>query len=157
MCAAPKKQERYREIRNSKVDRDYFVEDRMEAGVVLTGMEVKSVREGGAQISDSFVRFEKGLPILYHAHIAAYSHAANKTVHNPYRPRGLLMKKREARKWEMAMQQTGHAVIPLRFYFKKALLKVELGLCKGKKLYDKREDLKKKALRRDDERLLSVR
>ncbi|MDX2108953.1 MAG: SsrA-binding protein SmpB [Verrucomicrobiota bacterium] len=156
MSAAPKQTDRYKEIRNSKVLRDYFVEDTLEAGIVLTGSEIKSVREGGAQISDSFVRFDRGLPVMYHGHIPPYSHTAKSTTYNPYRPRKLLIKKQQALKWEIQLESAGLTIIPLRMYFKKALLKVEIGLCKGKKQYDKRDDLKKKAARRDEERHVRI-
>ncbi len=142
--------DRYREIRNAKVLRDYFVEDTREAGIVLTGTEVKSIRIGRAQISDAFARIEKGEVFLHHAHIDEYPFG-NLNNHKPYRPRKLILHKKEIRKLEIELQSGGKALIPTRLYFKKGLVKVQIALCKGKKLYDKREDLKKKAMLREAE------
>lgn len=129
-------------MRNSRARRDFFIDETLEAGIVLKGTEVKSIRQGMAQINESFVRIDKGTPILYHAHVAEYAFGTTSN-HNPYRPRKLLLNKREIRKWEQAVQSGGRAIIPLRIYFKKGLVKVEIALCRGKKQYDKREDLKK--------------
>lgn len=148
MAKAKKKTERFREIRNKKAHRDYFIDDTVEAGIVLTGTEVKSVRAGQVQISDAFVRIEKGIPILYHANIAEYAFGTYAN-HNPYRPRRLLLHKREILKWEIQMQSGGKTIVPLRLYFKQALVKVELGLARGKKLYDKRDDLRSKEADRE--------
>ena len=147
---------RYREIRNSRARHDYFIDETVEAGVVLTGTEVKSIRAGQAQINDAFVRFDRGRPTLYHANIAEYSFG-NFQNHTPYRPRRLLLNKREIRKWEQELKAGGKTVVPLRIYFKQGLVKVQLGLARGKKLYDKREDLKKKVDKREMERALSTR
>jgi SsrA-binding protein len=143
--------DRYREVRNSKVRRDYFVEDSLECGVALLGTEVKSIRQGHVQINDAFVRIEQDVPTLYHAHIAEYSFG-NYANHNPYRPRRLLMHKKELRKWQQQMQSGGKTLVPLKLYFKKGLVKVLVGLCRGKKQHDKREDLKEAAEWRDAER-----
>ena len=151
MVAKKKDSDRYREIRNAKVRRNYFVEDSYEAGIVLTGTEVKSIRIGRAHISDAFVRIEKGQVYLYDAHIEEYKYG-NLNNHNPYRPRKLILHKKEIQKIEIAMQSGGKALIPIRLYFKKGLVKVQIALCKGKKLYDKREDLKEKAILREAER-----
>ena len=129
-------------MRNSRARRDYFIDESLEAGIVLQGTEVKSIRKGMAQINESFVRIDKGSPILYHAHIAEYAFGVNSN-HNPYRPRKLLLNKKEIRKWEQAIQSGGRTIVPLRIYFKAGLIKVEVGLCRGKKQFDKREDLKK--------------
>ncbi|MEX0326864.1 MAG: SsrA-binding protein SmpB [Puniceicoccaceae bacterium] len=140
---SPKKdKERFSEVRNSRARRDFFIDETLEAGIVLKGTEVKSIRQGMAQINESFVRIDKGTPILYHAHVAEYAFGTTSN-HNPYRPRKLLLNKREIRKWEHAVQSGGRAIIHLRIYFKKGLVKVEIALCRGKKQYDKREDLKK--------------
>lgn len=154
MAAKKKEEERIREIRNSKVYHNYFVGEKFEAGIKLTGTEVKSIRAGKAQISDAFVRIDKGQPILYHAHIDEYSHG-NLNNHNPVRPRLLLLKNKEIRYLTAEMEAGGQALIPTRFYFKQGLIKVELALCKGKKLFDKRETLKKKVQMREAERALS--
>jgi SsrA-binding protein len=143
-AAASKDKTRYKEIRNKRIHRDYFIEDSLEAGIVLTGTEVKSIRCGNAQISDAFVRIERGVPTLYHAHITEY-HFGTYANHNPYRPRRLLLNKRQIRTWEQALQSGGRTLVPVRLYFKKGLIKIEIALCKGKKQFDKREDLKRKA------------
>ncbi|NBD37586.1 MAG: SsrA-binding protein SmpB [Verrucomicrobia bacterium] len=142
--SAKAKKERYKEVRNNRVHRDYFVEERLEAGIVLRGTEVKSIRQGMAQINDAFVRIERGTPTLYHAHISEYAFGTDAN-HNPYRPRKLLLNRREIRRWEQQLQSGGRTLVPLRLYFKQGLVKAEIGLCRGKKQYDKREDLKRKA------------
>ena len=128
-------------MRNSKARRDFFIDETLEAGVVLNGTEVKSIRQGMVQINEAFVRMDKGSPILYHAHIAEYLFGTSAN-HNPHRPRKLLLNKREIRKWEQAVQSGGRTIIPLRMYFKSGLVKVEIALCRAKKQFDKREDLK---------------
>jgi SsrA-binding protein len=143
--------ERFREIRNAKAYRDFFIEDKFEAGIVLSGTEVKSVRAGLAQISDSFVRLDMDIPILYHANIAQYEYGSYAN-HDPHNPRRLLIHKREIRKIREAIQSGGRTVVPLRMYFKGSLVKVEIAVAKGKKLFDKREDLKKDIIRRETER-----
>ncbi len=153
MAAKKIDSKRYREIRNAKARRDFFVEDSLEVGIVLTGTEVKSIRSGRAQISDAFIRIDKGEAFLYHAHIEEYLFG-NLNNHIPYRPRKLILHKKEIQKLEVALQGGGRTLIPLRLYFKKGLIKVQIALCKGKKLYDKREDLKKKAILRDTERTM---
>jgi SsrA-binding protein len=137
-----KKKERFKEVRNSRAHKDFFVDETLEAGIALDGTEVKSIRQGTVQISEGFVRIDKGIPILYHAHIAEYAYGTHSN-HNPYRPRKLLLNKREIRKWEQAIQSGGRTIIPLRMYFVKGLIKIEIGLARAKKLYDKREDMKK--------------
>ena len=143
---------RYREIRNKKVYRKFHVGERYETGIVLLGTEVKSIRSGRAQIDEAFVRIEKGRAILYHAHIAAYTYG-NTQNHRPYRPRELLLHRRQIRRLSRELQSGGTAVIPTKIYFRKALIKVEIAVCSGKKLRDKREDLKKKAEMRELERV----
>ncbi|MCC5807158.1 MAG: SsrA-binding protein SmpB [Opitutales bacterium] len=145
--------DRYKEIRNNRVFKDYFVDESNECGIVLRGTEVKSIRQGHAQIEDSFVRIEKGAPILYHAHIREYAFGTN-TNHNPVRPRKLLLKKREILKWELQLQGGGKTLVPVKMYFKKGLVKVLVGLCRGKKTYDKRHDLKTREADREIERAL---
>ena len=137
-----KKQERFKEVRNSRARRDFFIDETVEAGIVLSGTEVKSIRQGTVQINEAFVRIDKGTPILYHAHIAAYAFGTSAN-HNPYRPRKLLLHRREIRRLEQSIQSGGRTIIPLRMYFKQGLIKAEIALCRGKKQYDKREDLKR--------------
>lgn len=136
------------EIRNTKASRDYFLGDRFEAGIALTGTEVKAVRLGRANIADAFVRIDDGaIPILYHAHISEYDFG-NANNHQPYRPRKLLLHGREIRKIVGEIRSGGKTVVPTRLYFRHGLAKIEIAIAQGKKLYDKRNDLKK----RDDAR-----
>lgn len=148
-----KNKERFKEVRNSRARRDYFIDETLEAGIVLNGTEVKSIREGAVQINESFIRIDRGVPILYHAHISEYAFGVGAN-HNPNRPRKLLLNKREIHKWEQAIQSGGRTIIPLRIYFKKGLIKVEVALCRGKKQFDKREDLKKAVDIRETQRMV---
>ncbi len=141
------------EIRNSKAARDYVIEDRYEAGVVLRGTEIKSIRAGRANISDAFVRFDRGVPILYHAHIAEYDFGTCNN-HSPYSARKLLLHTREIHRIQGETRSGGRAVIPLRLYFKGSLLKCEIAVCIGKDKGDKREDLKKREADREIRRTL---
>ena len=135
------------EFRNAKAGRDYEIGDRYEAGVMLRGTEVKSVRAGKVNIADAFVRFDKGVPTLYHAHIAEYAFGTSNN-HNPYSARKLLLHTREIHKILGEIRSGGRAVIPLRLYFKGSLVKCEIAVCTGKDKGDKREDIR----RRDDDR-----
>ncbi len=151
MCAKKDKADRYKEIRNRKVSHKFFVGDKYEAGIVLRGTEVKSVRNGKAQISESFARMSREDVILYQAHIDEYAFG-NTSNHNPTRPRKLLLHKRQIRTLRAALEAGGQAIIPTRMYFKSGLVKVEIALCKTKKLFDKRETLKKKTALREAQR-----
>lgn len=147
--AAKKKNKNPGEIRNAKAHRDYLVEDTYEAGIVLTGTEVKSIRAGKAQLADGHCRFSKHVELyIYGLHIDEYAFG-NMNNHVPRRERKLLLKRKELVKLQRAVEAGGKALVPLRMYFREALVKVEIGLCVGKKLFDKREDLKKKAIMRD--------
>lgn len=143
MSAAKSKKDakRYTEIRNAKALRDFTVEERFEAGIKLQGTEVKAIRSGRAQINDAFGRFEKGDLWLMNAHIDEYAFG-NSNNHPTRRTRKLLLHKHELRKIAQALQIGGYAMVPLRLYFKDALVKVEVALCTGKKTHDKRDDLK---------------
>lgn len=145
------KQSTPRDIRNAKAFRDYTVEVTYEAGIALTGTEVKSVRAGKVQLAEGFCRFTNNELFLYGVHINEYAFG---TINNhiPRRERKLLLKRSELRKLKRAMEAGGKAIVPLRMYFKEALIKVEIGVCVGKKLFDKRDDLKKKAIMRDMDR-----
>ena len=157
MCAKKKERQPAREFRNGKVRRNYFVGDCYEAGLQLQGTEVKSIRAGRVQINDAFVRIDSdNIPTLYSAHIDEYKHG-NINNHNPTRPRKLLMHKREIARVRHELEAGGKALIPTRLYFKKGLVKIEIALCVGKKLYDKREDIKKRVQMRDAERAISFR
>ncbi len=156
MAAQKKNAVRFTEIRNSKALRDYSVDERFEAGVQLRGTEVKSIRAGRAQIMDAFGRVENGELWMHNAHIETYAFG-NTNNHDAKRTRKLLLHKHELRKIAQALDAGGRALIPLRMYFKEALVKVEVALCTGKQNYDKREDLKKKAELSDLNKALKIR
>lgn len=151
--AKAKQNERNKEIRNSKVHHNFFVTETYEAGIVLRGTEVKSVRLGKAQIAEAFARIEKGEVFLYNAHISEYAFG-NLNNHNPVRPRKLLLNRREIHKIMGAIESGGKTLIPTRMYLKHGLVKVELGVCTGKKLHDKRETLKRKIDMREAEKAM---
>ena len=128
---------------NKKAYHDYFIEEKFEAGMVLTGTEVKSLRLGKANLNDAFAQVRGGEAFLNNLHISPYDFG-NRANHDPDRARKLLMHKKEIIKLFSKIREQGYTLIPLRLYFKDGLVKAELGLAKGKKNYDKREDLKKK-------------
>ena len=156
MARSKKDAQRFTEVRNAKALRDYFVETRFEAGIALKGTEVKSIRAGRAQINDSFGRLKQGELWLVNAHIDEYRFGTYSN-HEPKRTRKLLLRKSELRKIDQALNQAGRSLIPLRMYFKEALVKVEVAICTGKKLYDKRDDLKKKIVDRELDRAVKAR
>jgi SsrA-binding protein len=133
---------------NKKAYHDYFIEEKFEAGMVLRGTEVKSLRGGKANLNDSFALVRNGEAFLHNLHISPYDFG-NRENHDPDRMRKLLLHKKEIGKLFGKIREQGYSFIPLRIYFKNGLVKVELGLAKGKKLYDKREDMKKKEMKRD--------
>ena len=136
---------------NKKAYHDYFVEDKYEAGIELSGTEVKSLRLGQVNLKDSYCSVDDGEMYVYGMHVSPYE-KGNIFNRDPLRIRKLLLHKDEIRKITQKTSQQGYTVIPLKVYFKDSLCKVEIGLCKGKKLYDKREDAAKKAANRDIER-----
>jgi SsrA-binding protein len=136
---------------NKKARRDYAIDEIYEAGMVLMGTEVKALRQGKAHLKDSYARIKDDEIFLVDTHISPYSHG-NQLNHEPDRTRKLLMHKREIRKLYGKTRERGFTLVPLRIYFKSGKAKVEIGLGKGKKLYDKREDLKRKAVEREVER-----
>ena len=156
MPAQKKEARRYAEIRNSKAFHEYFVNERFEAGIKLLGTEVKSIRAGRAQIVGAFGRVEKGEVWLHNAHIDPYAFG-NINNHDPRRPRKLLLQTHQIRKIAAALAAGGRALVPLRMYFKDALVKLEIALCTGKKLFDKRETLKKKVEMREVSKALKYR
>lgn len=155
MSAKKKDAQRYTEVRNAKALRDFSVDERFEAGIQLKGTEIKSVRGGRAQINDAFGRLEKGELWLHNAHIDEYAFG-NIYNHPARRTRKLLLHRHQIRKIAQAMQAEGKSLIPLRMYFKQGLLKVEVALCTGKKLHDKRDDLKNKAAKKELDRALKI-
>jgi SsrA-binding protein len=156
MSAQKKDPTRYTEVRNAKALRDYFVDERFEAGIALKGTEVKSIRAGKAQISDAFGRVENGELWLHNAHIEQYAFG-NINNHDARRIRKLLLHAHQIRKIAQALNAGGRALVPLRMYFKDALVKVEVALATGKKLFDKRDTLKKKAVTRDMDKAVKFR
>lgn len=138
---------------NKKAYHDYFVEEKYEAGIVLAGTEVKSLRQGRVNLKDSWCSIVKGELFVNGMHISPYDHG-NIWSKDPMRVRRLLMHKREINRLFGTLQQQGLSLIPLSVYFKGSLVKLELGLCKGKKLYDKREAAAQKSARRDIERAM---
>jgi SsrA-binding protein len=143
MAAKPHDPTRYTEMRNAKALRDYFIHDKFEAGVKLSGTEVKSIRAGKAQITDAFARIEKGEAWLHGAYIEEYSHGGL-SQHAARRPRKLLLHGSEIRKLTTAVETAGRSIVALRMYFKEALVKVEIATASGKKQFDKRADLKQR-------------
>ncbi len=142
--------------KNSKAFHDYFVEERFEAGVVLAGTEVKSIRQGGVNLKDSWCQVKDGELWLYGAHISPYE-KGNIFNKDPRRIRKLLMHRREILRLHMAVQRDGLTLVPLSLYFKDAKVKVEVGLCKGKKLYDKRASAAERDAKRDMDRAMKSR
>jgi len=123
---------------------NYFISGTFEAGVVLLGTEVKSIREGKANLKDAYVRFSNGEAYLVGMHISHYSHTANISADDPTRTRKLLLHKDEIEKLLGRMSQKGFTCVPLSLYFKRGIVKLEIGIAKGKKQHDKRDTIKKK-------------
>ncbi len=142
------------EIKNRSAYHEFFIDAKYEAGMVLLGTEVKSIRAGKVSFNDSYCLLQKGEMWLKSLHIAEYSHG-NINNHDPLRDRKLLLKKREIRKIEGKLKEKGYTLIPLRIFFnEKNFVKIELALAKGKKLYDKRESIKQKDVEREMKRHL---
>ena len=142
------------EIKNRSAFHEYFFDNKYVAGVVLTGTEVKSLREGKASFNDSYCIIHKGEMWLKSLHIAEYSHGTTNN-HDPIRDRKLLLQKREISKIEGKLKEKGYTLIPLRIFFnEKNLIKVEIGLGKGKKLHDKRETIKNRDVEREMKRFI---
>jgi len=140
------------EIKNRTAYHEYFIDDKYEAGMVLLGTEVKSIREGKVSFNDSFCLLHKGEIWIKSLHIAEYSHG-NLNNHDPVRERKLLLQKREIKKIESKLKEKGYTLVPLKIYSTgKRLIKMEIGLAKGKKLHDKRETLRKKDVEREMKR-----
>jgi SsrA-binding protein len=141
---------------NKKARHDYHIMEVIEAGMVLVGTEVKSLREGRANLKDSYARIRNGELYLVQAHISPYSHA-HYDNHDPERVRKLLVHKRELKRLTGKTQEKGLTLVPLKIYFKEGKAKVELALASGKKSYDKRETLKRKDQKREMERAIKDR
>ncbi|THU35968.1 SsrA-binding protein SmpB [Niastella caeni] len=142
------------DIRNRSAFHDYSIEDKYDAGMVLVGTEVKSLRDGRASFNDSYCYFNKGELWIKSLHIAEYSHGTVNN-HDPVRERKLLLQKRELRKMEAKIKEKGYSIVPLRIFFnEKGYIKLEIGLGKGKKQYDKRETIKARDTEREMKRYL---
>ena len=141
---------------NKKAYHDYFIEDKYEAGIALAGTEVKSLRMGKCSIKESFIRIENEEAYIYQMHISPYE-KGNIFNKDPLRTRKLLLHKYEIHKLIGAQKVKGYTLVPLQVYFKDSLVKVEIGLARGKKLYDKREDIAKKDMKREAERDFKIR
>ena len=136
---------------NRKARHDYFIQDQIEAGLVLTGTEVKSLRQGRANLKDSYARIKKGEIFVYQMHISPYpwAHYDN---HDPLQTRKLLLHRYEIKKLYSKVNEMGYSLIPLKLYFKNGKVKILLGLAKGKRQYDKRQTIKKRDEKRDLDR-----
>ncbi len=141
---------------NRKAFHDYHVGETYEAGIALTGTEIKSVRQGMVSLRDSFARVENGEVFLYDMHVSPYD-AGNRYNHEPRRTRKLLLHKSEIRRLATKTQEKGFTLIPLKVYLRGGRAKVELALAKGKRLYDKREDIKKRDVMRQVDRVIKDR
>jgi len=137
---------------NRKAFHDYNIFEKFVAGIVLTGTEIKSIRNNAINLKDSFCKIDEGELFLYNCHISHYDNG-NRYNHEEKRTRKLLLTKKEILKISQKIKKDGYTVIPLEVFFVKGLAKVEIGLAKGKKLYDKREDMVKKEQKRDIERM----
>ena len=135
---------------NKKARYDYFIDETLEAGIVLLGPEVKSLREGRASLVDSYAKVNSGEVILYNMHITAYPYAHHVPL-DPLRPRKLLLNKREIKRLIGKTEEKGYTLIPTKLYFVKGWAKLELALARGKRKYDKRRVLKEKELKREAE------
>lgn len=140
---------------NKKAYHDFFIEEKHEAGIALHGTEVKSLRMGKCSVKESFIRIERGEVFIYGMHISPYE-KGNIFNKDPLRVRKLLLHRSEIGKMTGKIAEKGYTLVPLRVYFKGSLAKVEIGLAKGKKLYDKRQDIAKKDQRREAERNFKV-
>ncbi len=141
---------------NRRARHDYFIEETYEAGIVLQGTEIKSIRAGRVNLKDSFARIHNGEAFVHNMHISPYEQG-NRFNHDPTRTRKLLLHKNEINKLIGYTQQKGYALVPLKLYIKNGFAKLLIGVGKGKKQHDKREDLKQKAAKREVERAMKER
>lgn len=139
---------------NRAASHEYFILEKIEAGIVLDGGEVKSLRLGNCNLKDSFCSVYNGELLLRNMHISVYDKAGAFNERNAKRDRRLLLHKLEIKKLKDKVEQKGLTLVPLKLYFKQALVKIELGLCRGKHIYDKKQSLKEKDLKREKERIL---
>jgi SsrA-binding protein len=142
---------------NRKARHDYFIEESYEAGIVLTGSEIKAIRAGRLNLRGGYARIVNGEVWMYDVHISPYEQSGTHFNHEPTRPRKLLLHRREISRILGLVERQGITLVPLRVYFKGRRAKLELGLARGKKLYDKREDIAKREAKRDIERAMKSR
>ena len=142
---------------NRKARHDYFIDESYEAGIALTGSEIKSIRAGRVNLRGGYARVQNGEIWLHDIHISPYDQSGKYYNHEPTRPRKLLLHRREISRIAGQVDRQGFTLVPLRVYFKGRHLKVDLGLARGKKLYDKREDIAKRESKRDIERIMKSR
>ena len=140
-------------ITNTKAKHKYILEDKFEAGIALSGTEVKSIRAGSVQITESFARFVKEELFLFNAHISEYEFGGEQN-HDVQRPRKLLLKKKELERLKVQIEAAGKTIVPIKLYFKDSLIKCQIALGTGKNARDKRQDLKKKVAQREAEQAL---
>ena len=142
---------------NRQAHHHYELFDKYEAGIVLRGAEVKSLRESRVNLKDGFVRIVKGEAFLFNCHISPYSHIQNMNTADPSRSRKLLLKKKEIARLSGQVSRKGHTIVPLSIYFKKGLAKVEIAVARGKKEFDKRETIRRKIALREAQRAIKRR
>jgi SsrA-binding protein len=142
---------------NRKAFHDYFVEETLEAGLVLTGTEIKSIRQGRMNLRDAYARIDGGEAWLVGMHISPYQQAGRHDQHDPDRPRKLLLHRDEIRRLTQQTQAKGMTLVPLKLALRRGRAKLELGVARGKKLYDKRQSLAEREARRDIERAMKLR
>jgi SsrA-binding protein len=142
---------------NRKARHDYFIDESYEAGLALKGSEIKSIRAGRINLRGGYARVQGGEVWLYDVHISPYEQSGTHFNHEPTRPRKLLLQRREISRIAGQVERQGFTLVPLRVYFKGRRAKLELGLARGKKMYDKREDIAKREAKRDIERVMKSR
>lgn len=140
---------------NRKAFHDFIIFEKYEAGIVLSGTEIKSIRAGAINLKDSFCKIDDNEIFLYNCHISPYENG-NRYNHEPKRTRKLLLTKKEILKMQTKVKKEGYTIVPLEVYFKQGLAKIEIGLAKGKKLHDKREDIAKKTQTREMQRASKI-
>jgi len=143
-------------VTNRKAYHDYFIEEKFEAGIMLQGTEVKSIREGRVNLQDSYASVKGGEAFLHHCHISPYSHG-NRENHEPTRARKLLLHRSEIDKLAGKVQEKGLTLVPTKMYLKKGRIKVELAVARGKKLYDKRETERRREADREARKMMKER
>jgi SsrA-binding protein len=136
---------------NRRARHEYFIEETYEAGIALTGTEIQSVRHGRVSLADAYAEVRNGEVLMVNAHIAEYDFG-NRFNHDPRRPRKLLLHKKEIRRLDSRVREQGYTIVPLKMYIVRGYAKVEIGLAKGKKLWDKRRDIAERQARREMER-----